>query len=241
MSWFYALFGQINILLKALFHLFYPDLCVHCKRELTSKHPYLCYSCTMFLKLIKWQDKEAYNIVYQSIDSNHVIYICALYKFEESAPIQTLLHELKYRFNRNIGLHYGKELGAQYASEKRNHPIEILVPVPIHARKKFDRGYNQSELLAKGISMTTGIPLSTKVLKKSKNTKTQTQLNKKERLLNTKGSFRVSEDIMKYKAIAIVDDVVTTGATINAICEVLMEKNINLQITIFSLALAQKE
>ena len=138
-------------------------------------------------------------------------------------------------------MHYGKELGTQFASERSNHPIDILVPVPIHARKKFDRGYNQSELLANGISATTGIPISTKVLKKIKNTKTQTQLNIKERLLNTKGSFRVSEDIMKYKAIAIVDDVVTTGATINAICGVLMEKNTNLQITIFSLALAQKE
>lgn len=241
MSRLYALFRQLNILFKAFFHLLYPDLCIHCKRELTSKHPYLCYSCTMRLKLIKWQKKAAYNIVYQSLNPNLVIYICALYKFEESEPIQTLLHELKYRFNRGLGLHYGKELGAQYSSEKRNHPIEILVPVPVHARKKFDRGYNQSELLAKGISTTTGIPVCTKVLKKIKNTKTQTQLNKTERLLNTKGSFSVSEEIMNYKTIAIVDDVVTTGATINAICQALMQKNNNLQITIFSLALAQQE
>jgi predicted amidophosphoribosyltransferase len=95
--------------------------------------------------------------------------------------------------------------------------------------------------LAKGISTTTGIPVSTKVLKKIKNTKTQTQLNKTERLLNTIGSFSVSEEIMNYKTIAIVDDVVTTGATINAICQALMQKNNNLQITIFSLALAQQE
>jgi predicted amidophosphoribosyltransferase len=95
--------------------------------------------------------------------------------------------------------------------------------------------------LAKGISTTTGIPVSIKVLKKIKNTKTQTQLNKTERLLNTIGSFSVSEEIMNYKTIAIVDDVVTTGATINAICQALIQKNNNLQIIIFSLALAQQE
>ena len=82
-------------------------------------------------------------------------------------------------------------------------------------------------------------PLITNLIKKAFNSKTQTKLSKKGRAQNIRGSFRISDDIVNYQSFAIVDDVITTGATINAICEALLKKNANLQITIFSLALAQ--
>jgi ComF family protein len=239
MSWFYALFGQIIFFLKPLIHLLYPDLCIHCKRELTAKSPYLCYTCLMDLELIKWQRKQTYNQVFQAIQSTSVVQICALYRFRDSAPIQTLLHELKYRHNSRLGAYFGTVLGLQFQEENATVFAQALIPVPIHPRKRFDRGYNQSELIANGVSRIICVPVKTNLIKKAFNTKTQTKLSKKGRAQNIRGSFRISDDIVNYQAVAIVDDVITTGATINAICEALLEKNANLQITIFSLALAQ--
>jgi len=95
-------------------------------------------------------------------------------------------------------------------------------------------------LLARGISSVTSLPVKTDLLSKTRNTKSQTKLSKDMRRKNTIDTFFVSDEVKKYNSIALVDDVVTTGATISAICDVLRKKNENLQITIFSLSIANR-
>lgn len=182
MSWFYALFGQIIFFLKPVIHLLYPDLCIHCKRELTAKSPYLCYTCLMDLELIKWQRKQTYNQAFQAIQSTSVVQICALYRFCDSAPIQTLLHEMKYRHNSRLGAYFGTVLGLQFQKENAIIFAQTLIPVPIHPRKRFDRGYNQIELIANGVSRIICVPVKTNLIKKVFNTKPRQNFQKRDEL-----------------------------------------------------------
>ncbi len=226
--------------LRGLAHLIYPDLCIHCKRSLHNNHPFICYVCLSNIELVKWRDNEAHHILEQSINEKCILFSSILYSFEKDGPVQTILHELKYKNNRSIGIYFGSLLGKEVSRKQLNHQIEALIPVPIHHRKRFDRGYNQSELLARGISLETSLPVKNRLLSKTRNTKSQTKLSKEERIQNTNGTFFVSDEIYKYKSIALVDDVVTTGATISSICDILIEKNENLQISIFSLSIANR-
>ena len=225
---------------SALAHLLYPNLCLHCKRSLQQNYPFLCYACLSKMDLVKWREKEVHHLLEQSVNKPGLLSSAVLYSFEEGNPVQTILHELKYKNNRSIGFYFGSLIGQEIKRKQSSYSIDALIPVPIHHRKRFDRGYNQSELLARGISSVTSLPVKTDLLSKTRNTKSQTKLSKDMRRKNTIDTFFVSDEVKKYNSIALVDDVVTTGATISAICDVLRKKNENLQITIFSLSIANK-
>ena len=225
---------------SALAHLLYPNLCLHCKRPLQQNSPFLCYACLSKMDLVKWREKEVHHLLEQSVNKPGLLSSAVLYSFEEGNPVQTILHELKYKNNRSIGLYFGSLIGKEIVRKQSIHSIDALIPVPIHHRKRFDRGYNQSELLARGISSVTSLPVKTDLLSKTRNTKSQTKLSKDMRRKNTIDTFFVSDEVKKYSSIALVDDVVTTGATISAICDVLRKKNEHLQITIFSLSIANR-
>ena len=238
MLMFRGVLARVIYFLRALSHLLYPDLCIHCKKSLQQNSPFLCYACLSKIDLVKWREKEVHHLLQQSVNKPGLLSSSVLYRFEEGNPVQTILHELKYKNNRSIGLYFGSLLGQQIERKQISSSIDALIPVPIHHRKRFDRGYNQSELLARGISSITRLPVKTGLLSKIRNSKSQTKLSKEERRENTIDTFSVSNEVKKYTSIALVDDVVTTGATISAICDVLREKNENLQIAIFSLSIA---
>lgn len=238
MLMFRGILTRVIYFLRALSHLLYPDLCIHCKKSLQQNSPFLCYACSSKIDLVKWREKEVHHLLQQSVNKPGLLSSSVLYRFEEGNPVQTILHELKYKNNRSIGLYFGSLLGQEIERKQISSSIDALIPVPIHHRKRFDRGYNQSELLARGISSITRLPVKTGLLSKIRNSKSQTKLSKEERRENTIDTFSVSNEVKKYTSIALVDDVVTTGATISAICDVLREKNENLQITIFSLSIA---
>jgi ComF family protein len=179
-----------------------------------------------------------HHLLEQSVKPPYLFTSCVLYSFEKGSPVQTILHELKYKNNREIGLYFGRIIGSEVKRKEPTQIIDALIPVPVHHRKRFDRGYNQSNLLAIGISSVTGLPVLTGLLSKTRNTKSQTKLSKEERRENIIGTFTVSEEIKNYTSVALVDDVVTTGSTVSAICDVLRKKNDNLQIAIFSLSIA---
>ena len=235
-----SLLGNFNSFRAGLTHLIYPDLCLHCKRALHQNHPFLCYACLSRIELVKWREKETHHLLQQSLYDPFLSLSVSLYRFEKGSAVQTILHELKYNNNREIGLYFGRLIGQEARSKLAGLPIDALIPVPIHHRKRFDRGYNQSELLATGISTCIDVPVKSNLLTKTRNTKSQTKVSREERSENTAGSFSVSEEIKEYTSIALVDDVITTGATAGSICKSLRKKNKNLQITIFSLSIANR-
>ena len=117
---------------------------------------------------------------------------------------------------------------------------DYLLPIPLHPKKRFKRGFNQSEEIAKGISIQTGIPIDSSVLFRSKNTKTQTKKSKLERWDNVDGIFSIHRpEHLKNKHICLVDDVITTGATIEACIRALQASVENCSISVVSLAFAR--
>ncbi len=137
---------------------------------------------------------------------------------------QTLIHHLKYERMTNLAPRLGEKLLFLLRAEPRFVPAQGLVPVPLHPTKLRERGYNQSLLLAQAVSQGSGIPLIDDALIKVRRTKSQTKLSLEERVENVKGAFEVkSRERVKGKRLIIIDDVLTTGSTLNSCAEALRE------------------
>jgi ComF family protein len=137
--------------------------------------------------------------------------------FEKNKRIQDIIHGLKYEQRTKFGFELGKRLGEKLKRENNFLSANFLIPIPLHKRKLRERGYNQSDFVAKGISSVTKIPVATKLLSREKYTQSQTHLTFQERQENVKEVFAVKEKFQKEvhnKSIILVDDVITTGATI---------------------------
>lgn len=142
----------------------------------------------------------------------------SVFHFKEESIIQTLIHELKYQNKRSIGIFLGEVVGQLIKNDSDFSTADVLVPVPLHKIRLRERGYNQSELIAKGVSNATGIKVIGDLLIRTRNTETQTKLNFEERKENVKDAFFVNRKYKNFvidKKVIVVDDVITTGSTIN--------------------------
>jgi ComF family protein len=147
----------------------------------------------------------------------------ALFTFQKGSKFRKLLHSLKYRGKSEIGILLGKELAAEMLSSKNYSDIDYIIPVPLHPKRQKQRGYNQSEMIGVGMSKVLKIPMLTEVLIRNLETVTQTKMTKDERWKNVSGKFIISDgEILKNKHVLLVDDVVTTGSTLEACGEVLL-------------------
>lgn len=150
--------------------------------------------------------------------------VTACFFFSKQGKVQHLIHELKYKGNKDAGVFLGQQLGESIKDAPLFQGIDYLIPVPLHPKRQRKRGYNQSEMIANGISETTGIPVATQFLIRSVNTATQTRKSKDERYENVKDIFELhhAEELVG-KNVLIIDDVLTTGATLES-CAHQLEK-----------------
>jgi ComF family protein len=162
----------------------------------------------------------------------------ALFSFTKASVLQRLLFQFKYHHTQTIGTLFGNRIGNRISSVEKYQSIEVLLPVPLHPKKEFVRGYNQSLALAKGISETSNISVNVSLLKRKQNNTTQTKKDRFERWENVSSIFSVSSDIKKFNHLAIVDDVVTTGSTIEAIVHAIREEHPEVEISILTMAIA---
>ncbi|MBI4549265.1 MAG: ComF family protein [Ignavibacteriae bacterium] len=146
--------------------------------------------------------------------------------FEKDGKLQDVIHHLKYSGMKSLGMQLGKEIGTRINSYLEFSSADYLIPVPLHKLKQRERGYNQSEYLCKGIAEVTRIPMNTGLLTRKKYTESQTQLNFEQRQENVGDAFEIhpkrQSDIQGRKFI-LVDDVITTGSTINACAKELID------------------
>jgi ComF family protein len=153
-----------------------------------------------------------------------VKFVMTLFKFVKSGKVQHLLHALKYKNQPEIGVQLGRVYGADLVLDEYKDQFDIIVPVPLHPSKRRKRGYNQSEEFGKGLSEVLEIPCTEKFLKSVKATTTQTKKSKLNRWENVSEVFEVEQkEELKGKRILLVDDVVTTGATLEACGQKLLE------------------
>ncbi len=160
--------------------------------------------------------------------------------FSKDSIVQNCIHEFKYRGNKKIGLYLGKIMGKSLLNSNRFSNIDFLIPLPLFTAKEFKRGFNQSSILCSGINEIMNIPVVTKNVIRIVHTETQTKKGRIQRWENVEKSFSVIEpSMLKGKHILLVDDVITTGATIEA-CGSEILKIEGVQLSIASLAISKK-
>lgn len=210
---------RINLILDFLL----PRLCLSCKQNLPTKEIVLCNKCFFELE-IPSSNLLATEYERKFSAANFIDDFKAAFLFQPDKPIQRLIHSLKYDKKFLSGIYLGKLITNLFFIEIKDWNADLIIPVPLHKLKKLDRGYNQSEFIARGIAKELIIPLRPKLLKRIRYTKTQTHLNHLERVKNVRNAFKVKhKKYLEGKRIILVDDVLTTGSTVSECAQVIKE------------------
>jgi len=146
--------------------------------------------------------------------------------FSYQKEMKLSMYRFKYSNRREYALFYADAAAKQYGEWLSRHKIEAIVPIPMYPGKKRRRGYNQAEVFAKALSQRMGIVIENKMVRRVKNTSPLKELSEKQRKDNLKGAFQVDANIVKYSKILLVDDIYTTGATVDAVAEVLQKAGV---------------
>ena len=219
-------------------NLLFPDLCVLCDRALQKNEHQLCLSCLHDIPKTNYH-LIADNPVEKRFWGKVPIFRATSYFFfQKGSSFQKLLHILKYKGNKEIGELLGKYAAIDLLDSPDFTSIDFIIPVPLHPKKYKLRGYNQSEWISKGISEILNKPLDTTTLLRVRENPTQTKKTVFERFENTEGIFELSNTtLLAGKHVLLVDDVLTTGSTLEACARALLETQ-GIKISIFTLAVA---
>jgi len=217
-----------------------PRLCVICGRRLLPSQPLLCSHCTLHLPVTNYYLSPLDNPMARLFWGLFPIErASALFFYEPKASTRELIYDLKYRGYPMIGEEMGALIARHYQPAGFFEGVDAIIPVPLTRRRRWQRGYNQSEMLARGIREVTGLPILTDVLKRTSFKGSQTKRNQWERRENVDGVFRlVRPDDIRGKHILLIDDIITTGATIVACADELCKAG-DVKISVLSLGLTK--
>lgn len=215
---------KLKWVVEELFHFFYPNHCAVCNSKLLTNEMGVCLQC--IYKLPKTYNFDEVNNIGETLLAGRFPFerFASFSFFTKEGLLQSLIHELKYNKKPFIGVLLGSLFGEDLLGSNFLKPIDVIVPVPLHPKKKLIRGYNQAEAFARGISKSTSIPVSVDELIRIINNPTQTKRSKTQRWENVKGIFEVKEiDVFQNKHVLLVDDVITTGSTLEASANALLQ------------------
>lgn len=225
--------------LKDVLSIFYPSLCI-CNKSLLKTESVLCSVCRHNLPIINIKShtkNEIKNVFYGRV---HIKKATAFLYFNKNNSTQKLIHQLKYKGNQKIGTLLGNWFGNQLKEQGAFTDIDYIIPVPLHPKKKSERGYNQVTTFGKSLGKTLNIDYLSGVLQRVSSSKTQTLKERFERFTNSNTKFFLTDtQILENKHILLIDDVITTGATLEACCNELL-KTKNLSISIATMAYTER-
>ena len=232
--------NTLTLVKDALLHLFYPHVCAGCGTDVLPAGSNICVQCIHNLPFSGFErtnDNPVEKILSGRVRFNKA---AALLYFTKHSALQNIMHEFKYKGNKDLGHQLGLIMGARLLESGRFRHLEALIPLPLHESRERKRGYNQAEILCNGIAEILDLPVVTHAVKRISATETQTRKNRIERWQNMEGKFMLSDESeVTNKQILLVDDVITTGATLEA-CAVALSEAKGTGINIATLCYAGK-
>jgi len=204
--------------------LIYPKICAACGKSLYNAEECICTLCRYNLPKTDFHTYNDNPVSRTFCGRANITAATAFYYFYKGLSVQKLVHALKYRGRTEVGSMVGQWLGMTISESSYFAGVEVIVPVPLHERRLRTRGYNQSYFIAQGISKAIGLPVADKALMRNTYTGTQTRLGKFSRWENVEKMFQLMDtEKVAGKHVLLVDDVITTGATLEACANVLLQ------------------
>jgi len=215
--------NPIHYFLHAFLDLFFPKLCMACSRHLSENEEMICLHCEFHLPqthYLNFGENPIEKLFWGRVQLKAA---GSLYHYEKGQVVQKLMQHLKYKGKKEVGRWMGEQLGKALIDNQRFKHVELVLAIPLHPKKEFKRGFNQSDLIVKGILNHVSWK-EEKVIHRKINTATQTKKSKFERWQNVSSSFNIKEaKKIQNKHILLVDDVLTTGATLEAAALLLLQ------------------
>lgn len=232
--------GRVGRAFRAAADILLPRGCIVCGCKLLTDEKHLCLHCLADMPQTDfWTHKfnpmaERLNPLVSKNENTPYINAAALFFYDSEGGYRRIPYQIKYHGNLQAGRYFGNMLGRKIALAPWAEDIDAVIPVPLHWRRKFSRGYNQAEILAKEVAKAIGAPLRRDILKRVRYTTTQTKLEVVEKSQNVTNAFSVSKRIMELTAkdptnltsirhLLLVDDVFTSGSTLHACYAALRE------------------
>ncbi len=230
---------QLKEIKEALLHLFFPHVCASCGNDTLNKESQLCIVCLSALPETNFhphKNNPVEKIFWGRLQLSNAT---AHYYFTKESAMQRLMQEFKYNGNKELGLQLGRLMGESLRQSNRFDSIDALIAIPLFPSKERKRGFNQAEILCEGIAEKMKIPILKNCIARMQHTQTQTKKGRTERWKNMEGKFTLLHELaIENKHLLLVDDVVTTGATLEACgSELLCGNNTKLSIATLCYAL----
>jgi ComF family protein len=224
-------------LLEDFLLLVYPNCCECCNGKLLKYEELICSSCRIDLPRVNIIDLKDNQVHLRLAGRFPIVYAYTFYHYRKRSGVQALLRSLKYKGIKEVGTLVGQWIGAELLKMNMTDEM-VIVPIPLHASRIRQRGYNQSEYIANGVAKMIQMAVNTTDLIKKESTNSQTIKGRWARWANVAHIYQASENL-KGKHVLLVDDVITTGATLEACANALIEAGVT-EISILSMAMADK-
>jgi len=225
---------------ESLLHLLFPHVCESCGTDVIQPDHFLCLRCHASLPNTEFHlypNNPIEKIFWGRLPVTHAT---AQYYFSKHSSMQHLMHGLKYKGNKELGLYLGRLMGYALNEANRFRYIDALIPLPLFPSKEKKRGYNQATVLCEGIAQVLDKPILKDVVIRTTHTDSQTKKNRVQRWENMEGRFElVRAEAIKGKHVLLIDDVITTGATLEACGLELLEAE-NIQLSIATLCFSSR-
>ena len=240
--------------LKKVADVLLPRICVVCGRKLNATEKNLCLYCMAELpQTFFWERKhnamaDKFNsLIERGVDGTltggrleRYAYAVALFFYDGKGDYRRITQQLKYHADLGLGRDFGSMLAHRIEEARHFEDVDVIIPVPLHWTRKWKRGYNQAEVIAKEVARQLGVDLRTDLLKRSRRTRTQTKVDPAKKSDNVRGAFTVNKPRLQeenYRHIVLVDDVFTSGSTLHNCFQALRaELPVSVRISVATLA-----
>jgi ComF family protein len=231
--------GIISSHLRELTLMAFPSTCLVCSESLVAAERHVCFACIDQLPQTGYHALPANPVAQQFWGRLPIVHAASYLYVQEGNITQQMIHLLKYKHKHHIGIKLGRLYAQQLLGpEGLIRDIDLIVPVPLHIRRQRDRGFNQCDYLAQGLSEVMKVPYDTNVMKRIKENISQTRRSRYDRWENVDGIFALARpEKVKGKHILLVDDVITTGATLESCAAALMQGE-DVRVSIATIATA---